>query len=119
MQPKNKDAREKYQEVMKEHRLREFQKCLGYGDSTVDIKIEDIEVESGYAGPRFEKSTDEISEEWVKSLMQWQKDRKTLHKKYACMIILKAKEIYGKNLSLVDIHREDDEEITVCGDIHG
>ena len=35
------------------------------------------------------------------------------------MIIKKAKEIFEKNKSLVDIHREDEEEITVCGDIHG
>lgn len=35
------------------------------------------------------------------------------------MIIKKAKEIFEQNKSLVDIHREDDEEITVCGDIHG
>jgi serine/threonine-protein phosphatase 5 len=35
------------------------------------------------------------------------------------MIIKKAKEIFEKNKSLVDIHRADEEEITVCGDIHG
>ena len=51
--------------------------------------------------------------------MQYQKDRKVLHKKYACMIIQKAKEIYEKDKSLVDIIRGDEEEITVCGDIHG
>ena len=57
--------------------------------------------------------------EWVKSLMIWQKERKTLHKKYACMIISKAKDIFEKGQSLVEIKREDEEEITVCGDIHG
>jgi len=51
--------------------------------------------------------------------MTFQKDQKTLHTKYACMIILKAKEIFQKNKSLVDIQREDEESITVCGDIHG
>jgi len=76
-------------------------------------------VEETYDGPRLEKSTDEINSEWVKKLMQYQKDRKTLHKKYACMIIMKAKELFEKNKSLVDIHRDDEEEITVCGDIHG
>ena len=85
----------------------------------MDIKIEDIIVEDSYDGPRFEKSVDEITSEWVKKLMQFQKDRKTLHKKYACMIIKKAMEIFEKNKTMVDIHRDDDEEITVCGDIHG
>ena len=35
------------------------------------------------------------------------------------MIIKKAQEIFEKNKSLVDITRGDEEEITVCGDIHG
>lgn len=42
-----------------------------------------------------------------------------MHKKYACMIIKKAREIFESCKSLVDISREDEEEITVCGDIHG
>ena len=35
------------------------------------------------------------------------------------MIIVKAKEHFEKAKSLVDITRADNEEITVCGDIHG
>lgn len=35
------------------------------------------------------------------------------------MLIMRAKEIFEKNKSLVDITRADEEEITVCGDIHG
>jgi serine/threonine-protein phosphatase 5 len=119
MQPNNKDARQKYEETVKEHRLRQFQSCLGYEDSRVQIKIEDISVEASYAGPKFEKSVDEITPEWVVSLMKWQEDQKVLHKKYACMIIMRAKEIFEKNKALVDVHRDDEEEITVCGDIHG
>lgn len=42
-----------------------------------------------------------------------------MHKKYVCMIIKKAQEIFEKDKSCVDIKREDEEEITVCGDIHG
>ena len=119
MQPNNKDAREKYEETLKEHRLRQLQAALGYEDSKVDININDIVVESTYDGPKLEKSTDEIDEAWCRSLMAHQKSQKVLHKKYACMIIKKAKEIFEKNKSLVDIHRKDEEEITVCGDIHG
>lgn len=73
MQPNNKDAREKYEETLKEHRLRQFQQALGYEDSKVDININDIVVESTYDGPRLESSTDEIDEAWVKQLMQHQK----------------------------------------------
>jgi serine/threonine-protein phosphatase 5 len=70
--------------------------CLGYNDSRVIINIEDIHVEDSYDGPRLEKSTSEIDSKWVQSLMKYQKERKVLHKKYACMIINKAKEIYEK-----------------------
>lgn len=87
MQPTNKDARMKYDETVKEHRIRQFQSCLGYDDTRVKINVEDIVVEDSYDGPRFEKSVDEINSEWVQRLMQYQKDRKNLHKKYAIMII--------------------------------
>jgi len=46
-------------------------------------------------------------------------DGKTLHKKYAVMIINKAAELFDKAESLVDIQIDELEEITVCGDIHG
>jgi serine/threonine-protein phosphatase 5 len=85
----------------------------------VSINIDDITVEASYDGPRLEKSTDEIDSEWVVKLMAHQKAQKVLHKKYACMIILKARELFKKEKSLVDITRKDDEHITVCGDIHG
>ncbi len=39
-----------------------------------------VVVEDKYAGPRLD---DEIDEEFMKELMQWQKDLKNLHKKYA------------------------------------
>ena len=39
--------------------------------------------------------------------------------KYAVQIVLKAREIFEKDKSLVHITIPDDEEVTVCGDIHG
>lgn len=106
MQPNNKDARMKYEETVKEFRIRQFQSCLGYDDTRVKINVEDIVVEDSYEGPRFEKSVDEIDTEWVKKLMQYQKEGKNLHKKYAIMIIQRAQELFVKNKALVDITRE-------------
>jgi serine/threonine-protein phosphatase 5 len=51
--------------------------------------------------------------------MEYQRDQKILHKKYAIMIINKAMEIFAKEETLVDVRIDDLEEITVCGDIHG
>lgn len=119
MQPQNKDARQKYEQTVKEHKLRLFVNALSYEGQRVEVNIDQIQVEASYEGPRLEKSTDEIDSEWVQKLMEYQKGQKNLHKKYVCMIIKKAQEIFEKDKSCVDIKREDEEEITVCGDIHG
>lgn len=90
-----------------------------YEEKKIEVNLDDIVVEASYSGPRLEKSTDEITAEWVVSMMEWQRDCKTLHKKYAQMIILKATELFEKDDSLVHIQIDELEEITVCGDIHG
>jgi serine/threonine-protein phosphatase 5 len=117
--PQDRDAREKYETTLKEHKLREFAKCIGYDNTKIEINIEDIVVESSYTGPRLENGIDDINNDWVISLMDYQKDGKVLHKKYASMIILKARDIFEKDKSLVHITVPDENEITVCGDIHG
>ena len=95
-----------------------MQSALGYANERVNIDVDNINVEAAYKGPKLDKIED-VTSDWVESLMQWQKDRKVLHKKYACMIIIKARELFEADKSLVDINRGDEEEITVCGDIHG
>ena len=45
-----------------------------------------IFVEASYTGPKLE-TIDDVTPEWVVSLMEYQRDRKVLHKKYATMII--------------------------------
>jgi hypothetical protein len=82
------------------------------------LDFKDINVESSYSGPKLD-SIDDITPKWVETLMEWQKDGKILHKKYAVMIINKATELFEKDESLVSITIDDLEEITVCGDIHG
>lgn len=82
------------------------------------INTDEITVESSYRGPSL-NNIDEVTSDWVKSLMEWQKDQKKLHKKFATMIIQKASEIFEKEESLVRVEIDDLEEITVCGDIHG
>lgn len=40
MQPGNKDAREKFDETMKEYKLRQLQNALGYADEKVTINTD-------------------------------------------------------------------------------
>lgn len=118
MQPANKDAREKYEITQKEHRLQLLAQSIGYEEGKISIKVEDIFVEASYSGPRL-TTVDDITPQWVHTVMDWQRDSKKLHKKFATMIITKATEIFEKEETLVHIGLDDLEEITVCGDVHG
>jgi len=53
--------------------------------------------------------------------MEYLKNQKVLHKKYATMLIVRCRELFekDKNLVKIDIGTSSDSEITVCGDIHG
>ena len=118
MQPQNKDARDKYNLTLKTHKEQLLAAAIEYKDERVEVNVEDIAVEASYKGPKIDSVAD-ITPEWVVSLMEWQKDQKNLHRKYATMIIQKATELFEENASLVDIPLGELDEITVCGDIHG
>lgn len=104
--------------TLKAHKEQLLAAAIEYKDERVEVNVDDIVVETSYTGPKFESVSD-ITPEWVVSLMEWQKDQKTLHRKYATMIIQKATEIFEECQSLVDIPLGELDEITVCGDIHG
>ena len=78
----------------------------------------DIEGESSYSGPRLDDNS-EVTSEWVVKLMEHFKDQKNLHKRYTLQLIEKCKNILAGYDSLINYKIEDEEEITVCGDIHG
>lgn len=118
MQPQNKEARQKFEDTKKEHALQMFAAAIVSDEQKVVINTDEIIVESSYHGPSL-ANIDEVTSDWVKSLMEWQKDQKKLHRKFATMIIQKASEIFEKEESLVRVEIDDLEEITVCGDIHG
>lgn len=118
LEPQNKDARDKFATTLKEHKEREFAKCIGKDDEKIVVKLEDIVVEPSYSGPKLE-SAEDINGEWVVKLMDYMQGQKVLHKKYATMILLRCREIFEKDQSLVHINVPEDHEVTVCGDIHG
>lgn len=53
-----------------------------------------------YKGPQLES---DITLEFMKEMLEWLKDQKILHNKYAYKIILQAKDIFSSSLSLVDV----------------
>jgi serine/threonine-protein phosphatase 5 len=102
LEPQNKDAREKYATTLKEHKEREFAKCIQKDDERIVVKVEDIPVEDSYTGPKLE-SSDDITGEWVEKLMDYLQGQKVLHKKFAIMILLRCREIFEKDQSLVPV----------------
>lgn len=92
--PNDKDAREKYQLTLKEHKAKEFAKCIEKEEAKIVVNLDDIIVESSYTGPRL-NSIDDLTDDWIKEMMDWFKNQKVLHKKYAYMIIMKCREIFA------------------------
>ena len=68
MMPQDREARSKYEETLKEFKLREFAKCIQTDDKKIEINLEDLQVESSYTCPRLE-DIDDITTQWVIDLM--------------------------------------------------
>lgn len=95
MQPSNHDAREKYNAVLKQFREEMLAKAVERADEIIHYDASDIHVADSYEGPRIE-NIDDITPEWIKKLMQYQKEEKRLHKKYIVMIINEATNLFKK-----------------------
>ena len=103
MLPSDKDAREKYAMTQKEWKAREFAKCIVKDEERIEVNLDDINVdESTYKGLKLD-NIDNISADWVIELMGRMSKGEVLHKKYAFMIILRCREIFEKEKSLVHI----------------
>jgi len=79
-------------------------------------------VEKTYEGPKLETTDDgkyKITVEFIRSMIQWFKDGKTLPRRYAWEIVLGAHDHFAKEESLVDVKVENDVTIDVIGDVHG
>ena len=74
-------------------------------------------VEPSYSGSKLPEDF-KYDLEWIKKLIENLKNKQYLHKKYLLYLMIKAKEIFEKQPSLIDVNFTD-REITVCGDIHG
>ncbi|XP_020884516.1 serine/threonine-protein phosphatase 5 isoform X1 [Arabidopsis lyrata subsp. lyrata] len=74
-------------------------------------------VEPQYSGARIEG--EEVTLDFVKTMLEDFKNQKTLHKRYAYQIVLQTRQILLALPSLVDIPVPNGKHITVCGDVHG
>lgn len=142
----NKDINEKLKLLRKIKKETDFMKAIEYEDETDQLDPDNLAIPSEYRGPIVENDKP-LSLEWVLNLLEYFKDQKRLHKKYAWMLIKKMIQILGEepNFNYLTIEdglqvRNKDEgekdfakfeyveydhvryvlpQITVCGDIHG
>ena len=96
LEPQNKDARDKFATTMKEHKEREFAKCIQKEDERIVVDVNQIEVEASYQGPTLD-GPEAINGPWVQKLMEYLQGQKVLHRKFAIMIILRCREIFEKD----------------------
>jgi len=120
LEPKSAEARTKYRECNKAVKMARFQAAISLDESKGSIadslSVDDIVVEPKYEGPHLKGS---VTLEFVQQLMDHFKNRKNLHKKYAYMILVQARQYFLKQPTLVDINIPLGCEFTVCGDVHG
>jgi len=118
--PNDKDARDKLKQCQKQVKQDCFLKAIESDrtkplSETVDLQT--MDVDGQYDGPVYKSG--EITEEFCLKLMEWQKAEKTIPKKYAYAIVLDMVVLLKNVTTLVDIEVPDNEEFTVCGDVHG
>ena len=116
--PKDKDARQKYTVALKMKREKDFAMSIAVEEKKIELNPDDFREDPNYEGPKI-ASVEDIDSEWCVSLMNWLKNGKQLHGKYLAMILNFVRDYYIEKPSLVDLKVPDDEEITVCGDVHG
>jgi serine/threonine-protein phosphatase 5 len=116
--PNDKDARTKLTECEKTVKARLFEEAIAaeHRDVFAALKIDDIFIESSYAGPHLPNP---ITLEFVKDLIAQFKDQKKLHKKYVAQMLVGIKNLLQETPTLVDITVDNGKHFTVCGDTHG
>ena len=120
--PKDRDAQIKFKECEKIVKKLAFERAINVDSlkkSIIEsIDVENILVEDSYTGPSLSKDNF-ITKDFMEQLLVWYKEQKILHRKYAYTILIKIKEYFEKQSSLVRITIPSNKKLTVCGDIHG
>lgn len=113
--PNDRDAKNKLAVAQKELKAILFAECLER-EVMPPLNPENIVVPDSYQGLHLPEV---VTESWVVSLMDDLQNQKKLHKKYVILILLRVREIMSRYTSLYNTSIPADDEITVCGDVHG
>lgn len=123
--PNDKDAMEKFKECEKICKKIAFEKAIAVEETNksawdaIDIEsLRKSNVENDYKGPRLD-GANKITLEFVTELIEYFKQQKVVHKKYAYEILYQIHSLVKTLPTLVEINVEPEKKFTICGDIHG
>ncbi|KAF9049945.1 Metallo-dependent phosphatase-like protein [Panaeolus papilionaceus] len=128
LEPGNDTVRAQLVSTQKLIRKIEFEKAIEFeGEKNPVDRCREIIAEGGcdvdpaYTGPALPQRDRKyyMTEQFIKDMIQWYKDGKTLAKRYAWEIILGAHEQFVQEESLVTVPIEDGVTCDVIGDVHG
>ncbi|KAF8348343.1 phosphoprotein phosphatase [Amanita rubescens] len=128
LEPNNETVKSQLVSTQKLIRRIEFEKAIEMEeeknpvDRCREIIVEGgCEVEKTYTGPKlsFEDGKYLITLQFIKDMIQWFKDGKTLPKRYVWEIVMGAYEQFMKEESLVNVDIPDNVTIDIIGDVHG
>lgn len=79
------------------------------------------DLDKTYTGPKLEQVDGkyQITEQFIKEMIEWFKEGKTLPKRYVWEIVLGAHEHFAKEESLVEVKIPEGVTVDVIGDVHG
>ena len=89
--PNDADAKKKFVECNKIVKKMAFERAIAVDRPEKTLaemyqSLESISIEDDYSGPKLENE-DTVTLDFMKELMQWYKDQKKLHKKYAYKVL--------------------------------
>ncbi|KAI0256163.1 Metallo-dependent phosphatase-like protein [Lactifluus subvellereus] len=129
LEPQNAQVRKELDSTQKLVRKIEFEKAIEVEEekSAAERCLEIIaegscEVEKNYGGPKLGRTDDgkyKITIEFIRSMIEWFRDGKTLPRRYAWEIVLGAHDHFVKEESLVSVKIENGVTIDIIGDVHG
>uniref|UniRef100_A0A0G4FFZ0 Serine/threonine-protein phosphatase n=1 Tax=Chromera velia CCMP2878 TaxID=1169474 RepID=A0A0G4FFZ0_9ALVE len=117
---KDKDAELKMKECQKMIKQQKFAEAIRMEKAkpiSETIEVDHITVAESYDGPRYQRG--ESGAEFLKELLAWMKEQKTLHKRYAYEIVLDAINLLKQKKALNYVTVPEGKQFTVCGDVHG
>ncbi|KAJ1834777.1 Palmitoyl-protein thioesterase 1 [Coemansia sp. RSA 2711] len=133
LSPSDGGARQKYVECDKLYKRFQFEQAIdsdAHRKRVADsVEPSKFEVAESYAGPRMpqrkvakgdvEIDEDYVDLEFVKGMVEWFREQKTLPDRYVYAILVQAERLLRALPTLVDVAVPADAVLTVCGDVHG